>query len=120
MKPIDSFEEAIAFALTLPGTELGTSYGQLTVKISANGRGFVFPGHERDTSFGLMLDHGLVDILTEVSPETFWQSPHYIGSAALLVRFDSPSPEAVRDAIVRSSEIAAALKPARPRSPRKR
>ncbi len=28
-----TFDEAIAFALTLPGTELGTSYGKPAVKI---------------------------------------------------------------------------------------
>lgn len=114
-EPIDSFDAAIACALTLPGTELSTSYGKPAVKVAANRQGFLFIGHEPDTSFCLRLDHSLVEILLETGPETFWQSPHYAGSAALLVRFDSPEPARVRETIVRGRDIAASLKPPRKR-----
>ena len=33
-----TFDEAIAFALTLPDTERGTSYGKPAVKVASNGR----------------------------------------------------------------------------------
>ncbi|WP_295635088.1 hypothetical protein [Novosphingobium sp.] len=118
-EPIASFDAAIAFALTLPGTKLSTSFGKPAVKVAANGQGSLFVGHEPDSSFCLRLDHGLVDILIETGPATFWQSPHYVGSAALLVRFDSsepgpepgPEPDRVREAIERACEIAASLPP---------
>ena len=87
---IGSFDEAVAYALSLSATELSTSYGKPAVKTAANRQGFLFIGHEPETSFCLRLDHGLLDILIETGPETFWQSPHYVGHAALLVRFDSP------------------------------
>lgn len=114
-EPVDSFDAAIALALTLPGTELSTSYGKPAVKVAANAQGFLFVGHEPDTSFCLRLDHSLVEILLETGPETFWQSPHYVGSAALLVRFDSRDPDRVREAIGRARDIAASLKPPRKR-----
>ena len=116
-RAIDSFAAAIAHALTLPGTELSTSYGKPAVKCAANSQGFLFIGHEPDTSFCLRLDHGLVDILIETAPETFWQSPHYVGHDALLVRFDSPEPARVREVIERACQLAAARKPPRPRKP---
>ncbi len=112
---IDSFNAAIAFALTLPGTELSTSYGKPAVKVAANAQGFLFVGHEPETSFCLRLDHSLVEILLETGPATFWQSPHYVGSAALLVRFGSPEPDRVRETIERARDIAASLKPPRKR-----
>jgi hypothetical protein len=114
-EPIRSFAEAAAYALLLPGTELSTSYGQPAVKVAANGQTFLSTGHEPDTSFCLRLEHGLVDILLETGPETFWQSPHYVGHAALLVRFGSPEPGRVREAIERARDIAAVRKPVRPR-----
>ena len=32
-EPIDSWDEAVAFALSLPDTELSTSYGKPAVKV---------------------------------------------------------------------------------------
>ena len=34
--PINSFDEAVAFALTLPDTELSTSYGKPAVKVASS------------------------------------------------------------------------------------
>ena len=87
---IGNFDAAITYALSLPVTELSTSYSKPAAKTAANRQGFLFIEHEPDPSFCLRLDHGLLDILIETGPETFWQSPHYVGHAALLVRFDSP------------------------------
>ncbi len=103
--PIDSWEKAVAFALTLPGTELSTSYGKPAVKV--NGRAFLYTGHEQTSSFGVAIDMDSVEILKETDPDTFWQSPHYEGWPAVLIRFDSPDPERVRSVIERSHEWAA-------------
>lgn len=112
---IGNWEAARDFALSLPGTELSTSYGKPAVKIAANQRGFLFTGHEADTSFVVKIDRDTVEILMETGPETFWQSAHYAGSDAVLVRYDSPDPDRVRDVIARSHDHAAAMKPGRPR-----
>jgi len=112
-EPIRSFEEAVAFALTLPDTELSTSYGKPAVKVK--GRAFLYTGHEQTTSFGVAIDLDSVEILKETDPETFWQSSHYEGWPAVLIRFDSADPERVRSVIERSRDWAAAKPPPRPR-----
>jgi hypothetical protein len=110
-----TFEEAVAFALTLPDTERGTSYGKAAVKVASNGRAFVYPGHETDTSFALAMDLDSIEILKETDPATFWQSPHYAGWEGLLIRYDSPDEKRVREVIRRSRDFAAAKPRAKPR-----
>jgi hypothetical protein len=110
-----TFEEAAAFALELPGTELSTSYGKPAVKITANGRAFLYPGHEADTSFALAIDLDTIEILKATDPDSFWQSAHYEGWPAVLVRYDSKDQDRVRELIERSREWTAAKPPARPR-----
>jgi len=114
-EPLDSFAAAEAFALTLPGTERTTSYGKPAVGVAANGRAFLFTGGEADTSFALAIDLDMIDLLKETEPETYWQSPHYEGWPAVLVRYDSPDPERVRDVIRQAHSQAAAKKPVRKR-----
>ena len=110
-----TFDEAVAFALTLPGTELGQSHGKPAVKVTSNGRGFLFTGHEPETSFVLGIDADNIEMLKETDPETFWQTPHYEGWDAVLVRYDSPDQERVRDVIARARDWVAAKPKARPR-----
>jgi len=110
-----TFEEAVAFALTLPDTERGTSYGKAAVKVASNGRAFIYPGHEADTSFALAMDLDSIEILKETDPATFWQSPHYVGWEGLLIRYDSPDEERVREVIGRSRDFVAAKPRAKPR-----
>ena len=112
-EPITSWDEAVAFALTLPGTELSTSYGKPAVKV--NGRAFLYTGHEDGTSFGVAIDLDTVEMLMETDPATFWQTNHYEGWPALLVRFDSPDPDRVRATIERSHAWSAAKPRPRPR-----
>jgi hypothetical protein len=112
--PIRSWDEAVAFALTLPGTELSTSYGKPAVKV--NGRAFLYTGHEAQSSFGIAIDLDTVEMLKETDPDTFWQSPHYQGWPAVLIRFDSPDPERVRATIERSHAWTAAKPKPKPRA----
>lgn len=114
-EPLDSFETALAFALALPGTEQINSYGKPAVAVAANGRAFLYSGHERDTSFAVAVALGDVEMLKEIEPETYWQSPHYEGYPTVLVRYDSPDPERVRRVIKQARDQAAAKKPVRPR-----
>ena len=108
-----TFDEAVAFALTLPGTELGTSYGKPAVKLASNGRAFLFPSHEADTSFGIAMDLEAIEMLKATDPDTFWQSPHYEGWEGILIRYDSKDPERVREIIERSRQWVAAKPRAR-------
>jgi hypothetical protein len=114
-KGIDSYDEAMAFALTLPDTERGTSYGQPAVKIVSNGRAFLFPSHEAQTSFGIAVDLDTIEMLKETDPDTFWQTPHYEGWPGVLVRYGSADPERVRVMIERSRDWSAARPKVKPR-----
>jgi hypothetical protein len=108
-----TFDEAVAFALTLPGTELSTSYGKPAVKV--NGRAFLYTGHEDQSSFGIAIDLDTVEMLVTTEPETYWQTPHYKGWPAVLIRYDSPDQERVKEMIERSHVWTAAKPPVRPR-----
>jgi hypothetical protein len=112
-KGIESWDEAVAFALSLPNTELSTSYGKPAVKV--NGRAFLYTGHEDKTSFGIAIDLDTVEMLKETDPDTFWQTPHYEGWPAILIRYDSRDPERVRTMIERSRDWSAAKPKPRPR-----
>jgi len=112
---IDSFEAAVAYALTLPDTELGTSYGKPAVKVVSNGRAFLYTGHEDQTSFGIAIDLDTIEILKETDPDTFWQTPHYEGWPAVLIRYGSADPERVRAMIERSRDWTAAKPRVKPR-----
>ncbi|MDB5692244.1 MAG: hypothetical protein JWO81_1307 [Alphaproteobacteria bacterium] len=109
---IGSFDEAVAFALSLPDTELSTSYGKPAVKV--NGRAFLFTGHEADTSFGIAIDLDTIEILKETDPDTFWQTPHYEGWTGVLVRYGSADPDRVRTMIARARDWNAARPRPRP------
>jgi hypothetical protein len=110
---ITKWEEAVAFALSLPGTELSTSYGKPAVKV--NGRAFLYTGHEDKTSFGVAIDLDTVEMLKETDPNTFWQTPHYEGWPAILIRYDSRDPERVREIVKRSYAWTAAKPKAKAR-----
>jgi len=112
---LDSWDKAREFARSLSGTESSTSYGKPCVKIAANGQTFLILGKEPETSFGVLIDLGTVEMLKETEPETYWQSPHYQGYPAVLIRFDSNDPERVREVISLAREQAAAKKPVRKR-----
>src|SRR3569833_1047789 len=103
-----TWDEAVAFALGLPDTILSTSYGKPAVKVASNGRAFLFPSHEADTSFGVAMDLDTVEILKETDPDTFWQTPHYVGWEGVLIRYDSGAEERVRDVIERARDFVAA------------
>ena len=91
--------DVVAFALSLPGTELSAYYGALCPKV--NRKAFVSPGREPG-SFHVMTPHDEKAVLLETDPDTFWQTPHYEGWPGVLVRFGSADPERVCTVIRRA------------------
>jgi hypothetical protein len=61
------------------------------------------------------MDLGTIEILKETDPDTFWQSPHYVGWEGVLIRYDSKDDERVREIIARARDFVAAKPPVRPR-----
>jgi hypothetical protein len=110
-----TWDEAVAYALTLPDTERGTSYGKPAVKVASNARAFLFPSHEAGTSFGVAMDLDTIEMLKATEPDTYWQTPHYEGWEGVLVRYDSKDDDRVREIIRRSRDWVAAKPQARPR-----
>lgn len=93
------WDEVVAFALALPDTALSTSYGKPAVKV--RGKAFVYPGREAG-SFAVASPLGEKEILMETDPGTFWETAHYRGWPAVLVRFGSADPERVERVIERA------------------
>ena len=110
-----TWDEAVAFALSLPDTELSTSYGKPAVKVVSNGRAFLYPSHEADTSFAVGIDLDTVEMLKATEPETYWQTAHYEGWPAVLIRYEAKDEDRVREIIQRSRDWSATLSKARPR-----
>jgi hypothetical protein len=108
------WDSVVAHALSLPDTELSTSYGQPAVKLSTNGRAFLSPGREAG-SFCLHIDRDTIEMLKDTDPETYWQSAHYEGWPAVLVRFDSPDPNRVLAMIEKARDWNAARPKTKPR-----
>ena len=94
-----TWDEAVAFALTLPGAELATSYGKPAVKV--RGKGIMGVGREAG-SFGVSATLDEVEVLKETDPDCFWQSPHYEGWPAILVREEAADRERVAALIERA------------------
>lgn len=103
-----TWEEAVRFSLTLPDTELSTSYGKPAVKVASNGRAFLFTGREPGSSFGVAMDLDTIELLKTTEPETYWQTAHYEGWEGLLVRYSAKDENRIRDVIRRSRDFVAA------------
>jgi hypothetical protein len=93
------WDEVAAYALSLPGTEAGSSYGKPAMKV--RGKLIASAGHT-DGSFHVPASHEEKALLLETGPETFWQTPHYESWPGLLVRFGSADVERVRRVIARA------------------
>ncbi len=93
------WEQVARFALSLPGTELSTSYGKPAVRV--RGKAFVYPGREKG-SFAVASPFEEKEFLMESDPGTFWESPHYRGYPAVLVRHDSEDIERMRLVVIRA------------------
>ena len=86
------WEDAAAFACTLPDVVMEKWWGKLSPKI--NGKGLMSPGRIPG-SFSLMVTRAEKEILFETDPETFWETDHYRNYPALLVRYGTPSRERI-------------------------
>jgi hypothetical protein len=106
------WDTVVAHALSLPDTTLTTYFGGPAVK--ANDRPVVTPSRESD-SFCLHTPKDKVEMLKLIDPDTFWQTPHYEGWPALLVRYDTENPQMVLDQIGASRDWAMTRAKPKPR-----
>lgn len=90
----------------LPGAVTGTYYGGPAIMAAASDRPVVTPSRESD-SFVLHIDRDHKAMLLDLHPDRFWETPHYAGYPALLVRYGPAEP--ATEWIARALELAAAL-----------
>ena len=107
-----NWDKVVAHALSLPDTSLTTYYGGPAVK--ANDRAMVTPSREAD-SFCLHIDMNKIEMLMTIDPDTFWQTPHYEGYPALLVRYATDNSQFVLDQIEASRDWAMSRPKPKPR-----
>ncbi len=112
-----SWDEALGYAKSLTDVIEAPFYGRPAAKVAATGRAFLSMGKESD-SFCLSLDRDTIDLLKETDPATFYQTPHYEGWDAVLVRYGSADPDRVIAMIERAHDYAAARPKRRPRTHR--
>jgi hypothetical protein len=98
-EPFRAWDDVVAFALKLADTELGTSYRAPAVKV--NGKAFLYPGREQG-SFAVSSPLPEKELLIETDPETFWETDHYSGWPAVLVRYGSAAQHRVETVVTRA------------------
>jgi hypothetical protein len=107
------WDDVVAYATALDAVELSNSYRKPALK--AEGILLAAIGHEPETAFMLSLPRDLADLARAVRPDIFFQTPHYAGRSAVLVRYDADFAH-VREWIDRAHEQAL-RKPRRRRKP---
>jgi hypothetical protein len=94
-----NWDGVTAMALALPGAELSTSYGRPAVKV--RGKLIVVTGNT-DDHFVLRATLDEIEMLIETDPDSFFQTPHYVGWEAVLVRYAAADPDRVAALIERA------------------
>lgn len=79
-----AWADVVAAGLALRGVEESTSYGRPALKV--RGKSFAVAG-KTDDHFVLMLALERVELLMEMEPAVFFQTQHYVGWPAVLVRY---------------------------------
>ncbi len=88
-------DEMFAHALTQPGAEDSTLHGGRCIRV----RGHWIVTESREGCPALALDHGDVEFLMETEPQTYFQTPHFHGYPAVLVRTEAADDARLREQI---------------------
>lgn len=89
----------VAIGLALPGVEQGTSYGRPALKL--RGR-MLAAGGKADDHFVLSATLDEIEMLKDTDPACFYQTPHYEGWPAVLVRYATADPDRIAALIERA------------------
>lgn len=85
----EHFARVTRLAAGLPGIETATSYGTPSLKVK--GKSFVRMKERMDGVLVVMVPLGLKEALIEAEPEKYFETQHYAGWPAMLVRLDAVS-----------------------------
>ncbi|GAA4005845.1 hypothetical protein [Sphingomonas humi] len=103
---LDDWPAVFAYAAGRPGATEGRYYGGQAIMAEPSNRPVLTGGREPD-SFVFHIDQDHKAMLMDLCPDRFWQTPHYEGYPALLVRYGAAEP--IAEWIDRALELAAAL-----------
>lgn len=95
-----SWDEAVAFALTLPGVTIGAG-AKGSTSPQLRGQQLVSQGRAPGT-YVLRATREEIVVLKETAPGTFWQTPQYEGWPTVLVNAAHADPERMKLLIVRA------------------
>jgi len=98
-----SWEDIVALARDLPGVEEGTSYGRPALLVKGK---FFAALRANPDALVVKCDLDEKPLLLEARPDVLFETPHYRGYGAMLVKLDA-SPDDAREFLVDSWLIAA-------------
>lgn len=84
-----AFERVARCAAHLSTVERSTSYGTPSLKVK--GKSFCRMKEKMENVLVAMVPLGLKEALIEAEPDKYFETPHYAGYAAMLVRLDAVS-----------------------------
>lgn len=88
------FDRVARLAAHLPEVERSTSYGTPSLKVK--GKSFVRIKEGMDGVLVVMIPLGLKEALIEAEPDKYFETPHYAGWPAMLVRLDALTDEELK------------------------
>lgn len=89
-----AFERVARCAAHLPEVERSTSYGTLSLKVK--GKSFCRMKEKMEGVLVVMVPLGLKEALMEAETDKYFETPHYVGWPAMLVRLDAVSDEELK------------------------
>ncbi|HYC97456.1 MmcQ/YjbR family DNA-binding protein [Brevundimonas sp.] len=92
-------DEMFDYALSQPAAEDSTLHGGRCIRV--RGHWIVNESREPD-ALGLALDLSTIEFLKETEPGTYFQTPHYEGWPAVLVRYEAADDDRLREQIDRA------------------
>lgn len=86
--------------LALAGVDLGTSYGKPALKF--RGKSLAATTAPESGSFVLQVGVEEKEVLLDTDPATFWETDHYHGWPAILVRYGTTADERIARLLARA------------------
>ena len=116
-----NFDTVRKVALTLPGVEEGTAYGQPALKLKGKLLA-CFPAKRSAEPGSLVVRVDLDDRaeLLAAAPDVYYVTPHYVGYNAVLVRLSRINREILRDLLGMACKFVARSAAPRSAAPRRR
>lgn len=89
-------DEMFAYALSRPGAEDSTLHGGRCIRMRGH---WIVNDNADPTALALALDRETVDFLMATEPRAYFQTPHFEGWPAVLVRYEAADEDRLREQI---------------------